>query len=252
MMDIITRQAKIETVTLDRGGQVVEKNPLETTEYVVMLSGNVEMPMMKIPAGVFDMGSLPKRGEPEEMPRHNVLIKSFYLGKYPVTQGQWNALMKQSQPFRKSGDDRPANRISWNTAQEFCKKLTEYGGTPFYFGDTITTDFVNFVGLHNFADEPKGVYRGGPTGKDEFPPNRFGLHDMHGNVWEWCEDAWHDDYAGAPLDGKPWSGGDPDWRVMRGGCWHDPPSLCRSTSRLKAKAEEGEDYFGFRVAATSV
>ncbi|RPJ07492.1 MAG: hypothetical protein EHM28_06925 [Spirochaetaceae bacterium] len=219
-MDLLKRTAKFETVILNKRGEIVEKNPLETIEQVQMLPGNVELPLINIPAGVFDMGSLPHKGEPEEFPRHNVLVKSFYMSKYPVTQGQSSG----KQNFME------------------CRKgfLQGIGG--------IHRQAISTASRIGMGICVQGVYRGGPTDKDQFPPNRYGLHDMHGNVWEWCEDTWHDNYEGAPLDNKTWTGGDSSWHVMRGGSWHDPPGLCRSAMRLRAHAEEGEGYFGFRVA----
>ncbi len=106
------------------------------------------------------------------------------------------------------------------------------------------------MGLHTYRSEPEGIYRHVTTAVASFPPNPFGLHDMHGNVWEWCADAWHDSYEGAPTDGTAWERGGGPARVLRGGCWHDPPTLCRSAARLKSMPHEGEDYFGFRVALT--
>jgi formylglycine-generating enzyme required for sulfatase activity len=113
---------------------------------------------------------------------------------------------------------------------------------------TITTDLANYVGEHIYRSEPSGVYRHVTTEVGSFPPNGFEPCDMHGNVWEWCADAWHDDYAGAPSDGSARQGGGVSQRILRGGCWHDPLDLCRSAARLKHVPDEGEDYFGFRVA----
>jgi formylglycine-generating enzyme required for sulfatase activity len=83
------------------------------------------------------------------------------------------------------------------------------------------------------------------------PPNRFGLHETHGNLFEWCADIWHEDYNGAPTRGEAWTRGGGAERVLRGGSWHDPPNLCRSAARLKYDPREGEDFFGFRVALAS-
>ena len=112
----------------------------------------------------------------------------------------------------------------------------------------FTEDLANYVGEHTYLSEPKGVYRHGTTEVGQFPPNAFGLYDMHGNLWEWCADAWHTDYAGAPTDGNAWERGEPSHRVLRGGSWHDPPNLCRCAARLRLAPAEGEDYVGFRVA----
>ncbi|MBN1877274.1 MAG: formylglycine-generating enzyme family protein, partial [Anaerolineae bacterium] len=119
-------------------------------------------------------------------------------------------------------------------------------------GPTLTTDLANYVGIHTYLDEPEGIYRHVTTDVGSFPPNAFGLYDMHGNVWEWCADAWHDDYMGAPTDGSVWEQTSATYRVLRGGCWHDPPTLCRSAARLKYTPNDGEDYFGFRVALASL
>lgn len=123
------------------------------------------------------------------------------------------------------------------------------GEPPFGFGGTLTSDLANYVGEVTYGGEPAGVYRHGPIAVGSFPPNGFGLHDLHGQVWEWCTDAWHGGYDGAPADGRAWeAGGEAGYRVARGGSWHDGPDLCRSAARLRLAAAEGEDYVGFRAA----
>ncbi len=165
------------------------------------------------------------------------------------------------------------DRVSWHDARRFCQRLSRLTGrdyrlpseaeweyacrggtaTPFCYGETITTDLVNYCGEHTFGLGPKGVYRHGTTDVGSFPPNAFGLYDMHGNVWEWCADAWHDDYSGAPVNGTPWEAARAAARaardaprmprdaarVMRGGCWHDPPDLSRSAAPQTSARRSG-------------
>jgi formylglycine-generating enzyme required for sulfatase activity len=130
-----------------------------------------------------------------------------------------------------------------------CRAATT---TPFACGATITPDLANYVGEFSYRAGPTGVYRHGTTDVGSFPPNAFGLYDMHGNVWEWCADAWHDDYTGALADGSFWESRNDSARVLRGGCWHDPPDLCRSAARLRSEPQAGEDFFGLRVALTAL
>jgi formylglycine-generating enzyme required for sulfatase activity len=162
----------------------------------------------------------------DEGPQHRVTIQSFWMGKYPITQRQWQAVMGENPSYFK-GDNRPVENVSWEDVVAFCQRLSEKTGktyrlpseaeweyacragttTPFYFGETITTDLVNYHGEYPYAAAPEGVYREETTEVGIFPPNAFGLYDMHGNVWEWCADPWHDNYNGAPTDGSVWQEG---------------------------------------------
>lgn len=140
-------------------------------------------------------------------------------------------------PSRFKGEKRPVERVSWKDAVEFCQKLSALTGetyrlpseaeweyacragttTPFYFGKTITSDLVNYDGNYPYGSGPKGTYRKETTEVGQFPPNAFGLYDMHGNVQEWCADTYHDSYQGAPTDGSVWEKGEKtsaSWRFV--------------------------------------
>jgi formylglycine-generating enzyme required for sulfatase activity len=189
-----------------------------------------------------------------EGPQHYVDVPEFFMGKYAVTQAQWKAVMGNNPSrfkFWFNGASRPVERVSWYDATKFCQKLSQITGkkyslpsesqweyacragttTPFSFGETITSELVNYRGSYTYADAPKGEYRGKTTNVGIFPPNAFGLYDMHGNVWEWCADEWHSNYHGAPTDGSVWLDGDKDRAPLRGGSWADYPDYCRSAIR---------------------
>ena len=119
--------------------------------------------------------------------------------------------------------------------------------TPFHFGPTISSDQANYIATFTYGDGRKGVYRDKTVPVGSFPPNAFGLHDMHGNVREWVEDCWGDSYAGAPVDGSAWSSGDCDYRVERGGSWSDLPGFVRSAKRSWNKSNYAAANRGFRI-----
>ena len=231
--------------------------------------------MVEIPAGSFLMGS--SECEPEkranELPQHNVDVKSFYLGKFPVTQTQWIAVMKTlpktGETFR--GDNFPVVNVWLEKAIEFCARLSDLTGkqfrlpseseweyacrtgtnTPFSFGETITADLANFDGEQPFTQTPKSRFRKHLTSVGYFAPNNFGLFDMHGNVWEWCADIWHENYLGAPNDGSAWlENGDQGYCVQRGGSWIDRASNCRSAFRVGDIAHNSDHIVGLRVCLT--
>ncbi|WP_039899611.1 formylglycine-generating enzyme family protein, partial [Microcystis sp. T1-4] len=171
---------------------------------------------------------------------------------------------------RPDSDRRPVEQVNWYDAVEFCARLSkltvreyrlpseaewEYAcragtTTPFYFGETITGELANYDASETYADEPKGEYRKKTTPVGQFPPNAFGLYDMHGNVWEWCADTWHDNYDGAPTDGSAWiENGDDNCSPPRGGSWCNDPGNCRSASRDYSyrRGDFAYYFYGFRV-----
>ena len=238
------------------------------------LDGGVTLELVKIPAGEFMMGSpeSEKGHQTDEGPQHRVRIeKPFYMGKHPVTQAQWRAVMGDDDPSHFKGDNRPVEQVSWNDCRQFCDKLSEVADrrirlpseaeweyacragttTPFFFGETISTDQANYnVGGSASEDGSQGTRHNETTSVGSFPPNAFGLFDTHGNVWEWCEDVWHDDYTGAPSDGSAWvTGGDEGRRVFRGGSWYDSEIYLRSANRNWDTPDARDVHIGFRVAA---
>jgi formylglycine-generating enzyme required for sulfatase activity len=259
---------EFEVITVDAQGTIIERKNQRARQFLEKLSDTVALEMVAVPGGIFMMGSPGRYGYDDERPVHPVSIVPFLMSKTPITQEQWRAVTGKTPSCRCPGAKRPVDRVTWQDAQKFCQRLIKITGkayrlpgeaeweyacragtsTPFTYGPTITTDLANYCGDHLFAGEPKGIYRHESTNVDCFPPNGFGLLDMHGNVWEWCQDEWHDDYSGAPVDGQPWESGFANFRVVRGGSWHEPPTNCRSSVRLKYDQSEMVDLVGFRIA----
>jgi formylglycine-generating enzyme required for sulfatase activity len=189
------------------------------------------------------------------------------MSRFLTTQEQWKAVMGSLPRCRLKGDDLPVEQVSWKDARRFCDRLSKRAGrhyqlpsetqweyacragtvTPFSFGETLTIDVANFNGEHTFRGEPRGFYRHTTTQGGTFPPNAFGLHDLHGNLWEWCTDNWLDDYSSSPRDSNSYQDKNNRYRVVRGGSWHEPPDLCRSASRLQVFESEADEFTGFRV-----
>ncbi|MGK7907499.1 MAG: formylglycine-generating enzyme family protein [Synechococcus sp.] len=247
--------------------------------YTEDLGDGVQLTLMLIPSGEFMMGS--PESEPEsndsERPQHRVTIRQFLMGRYPVTQAQWRVVAGYDRSDRDlkldpsdfKGDNRPVENVSWDDAQEFCKRLSVKTGkdyclpseaqweyacragteTPFHFGETITTDLANYHGSYSYGGGPTGEIRGKTSEVGIFPANDWGLNDMHGNVVEWCEDVWHDSYEGAPKDGSAWikTNREKTSRLLRGGSWFNSPWYCRSASRSFYSRGLIDDFVGFRV-----
>jgi formylglycine-generating enzyme required for sulfatase activity len=257
--------------------------------YVEDLGNGILLKMVEIPAGRFVMGSPDDEAERSENegPQHEVILERFFMGMYPVTQAQWRvvaALPPVNQdveldpdPSQFKGSDRPVEKVLWWGAAEFCARLSKSKGrayglpteaeweyacragttSPFHFGETVTTDLANYNGTDEtdgaYGRGPKGISRGETTPVGSFPANAFGLYDMHGNVWEWCADRWHDSYADKPDDLK--ANGNTAWetaetevyRSVRGGSWISDPRSCRSAYRGCDLPGERLTYNGFRV-----
>ncbi|MDJ0707088.1 MAG: SUMF1/EgtB/PvdO family nonheme iron enzyme [Leptolyngbyaceae cyanobacterium MO_188.B28] len=271
-----------EVVTVDGKGKVTDRQTKQA-EYQteVLLGKGVSLELVMIPGGRFQMGSPEGKGYGDERPQHSVTVKSFWMGKHPVTQAQWKAVAAlpkverdlDSDPSNFKGDDRPAEQVSWYDAVEFCQRLSQRTGqeyrlpseaeweyacragttTPFHFGPTLTTDLANYDGNYSYDSGPKGEYRKQTTPVGSFKiANAFGLYDMHGNVWEWCLDHWHENYQDAPSDGSAWeTEGDDSYRSRRGSSWYNTPVNCRSAHRGRRGPDIRYNSIGLRVVRVS-
>ncbi len=272
-MEENSKICEFESVTVDQSGKIIEAVEGKSHEISFRLNHKQSINLVKIPGGKFLMGSSSDESEfrENETPQHEVEISTFYLGKFPVTQAQWFAVMedlpKISEEFR--GDDLPVVNVFLEKALEFCGKLShltnrkfrlpseaewEYACRAgkislFSFGEMITSDLANFDGSQPFGNSAKSEFRNAltPIGYFKFA-NNFGLFDMHGNVWEWCADIWHENYKNAPTDGSVWiENGDQSYCVQRGGSWRERANNCRSAFRVGDIAHNSDHIVGLRV-----
>jgi len=227
------------------------------------LSNTIGMDMVLVPAGRFLMGSELQRGvvsQASEMPARQVKVRSFYLSNYEVTQAQWTTVMGYNPSLYKH-PSKPVDQVSWLEVQEFIKKLNTLEGVSDYrlpseaeweyaaragssslysFGDDAAdlTNYAWYGHVENVGTRPIGQRR----------PNAWGLYDMHGNVWEWVSDCWHDDYINAPTTGESWKGDDCSSRVLRGGGWNSEAPYLRSSARGSYQVDLNDVSNGFRLA----
>ncbi|WP_442921664.1 formylglycine-generating enzyme family protein [Microcoleus sp. Aus8_D2] len=284
-----------------RSSQTGNDSHPQSGNFIEKLGNGVQLEMLHIPQGSFLMGSPENELERsnDEGPPHPVTVPAFFMGKYPVTQAQWKIVANLPQVNRElnpdpscfKGVNRPVETVSWYDAVEFCARLSletgktyrlpseaewEYAcragtNTPFHFGETITTDLANYNGNYTYAAGSKGIYREQTMPVGSFGvANAFGLYDMHGNVWEWCADPWHDSYDGAPGDGRVWDetcndnryqnsidllvhteAKDNRTRLLRGGSWLVYPRNCRSAIRLNHAPDIVNFLNGFRVVCVA-
>lgn len=238
----------------------IKQESIKVPCFVENLTESIGITMLQIPEGKFE----------RRFPKHWITLRPYFLGQTLVTQQQWQEVASwsrieidiQTQPSYFRGESRPVERVSWQEALEFCRRLSarslwkytlpseaqwEYAcrsGTTskFAYGEKLTSDIANFRPYWS------GSYRMKTTDVAIFPANSYGLHDMHGNVWELCADLWHENYEGAPTNGSAW--GDAcavGRRVMRGGSWKSSPSLCQSDARAYIEQDINSHLVGFRV-----
>jgi formylglycine-generating enzyme required for sulfatase activity len=267
------------------------------------LDETTQLDMMLIPSGTFMMGQTEAEKEElirlageedyqnyyvRELPRHEVTVPSFFMGKYPITQAQWRVVAGYPKidqdldpdPSNFKGPNHPVEQVNWDDATEFCRRLSQQTNrtyrlpseaeweyacragttTPFHFGETLSDELANYCPQDRDIDGTlyKGTYGRGIQGNyreetvdvGNFPANQFGLYDMHGNVWEWCEDDWHSDYIDAPEDGSAWLENDRKTsnRLLRSGSWSYFPENCRSSVRYVIARDIRYYNLGFRVS----
>ena len=243
------------------------------------LGNGITLELAQIPGGKFLMGSPTSESEREENegPQQEITVPPFLMGRYAVTQAQWRQVAAWPQvsrslkpdPSQFKGDTLPVEQVSWYEAEEFCQRLSAATGqiyrlpteaeweyacragttTPFFFGESLTPNLANYGGNQKTTT---------PVGR--FPANSWGLYDLHGNVWEWCLDQWHDSYQGKPealiKDGSiPWTkdssaispSSDESTRLLRGGSWYNIPRYCRSAYRYRGSPDDQNYSIGFRV-----
>ncbi|MFM7407520.1 MAG: SAV_2336 N-terminal domain-related protein [Cuspidothrix sp.] len=285
--EVATIELKKPLLNIGKPQLNIKRQPQQAEYFPEKLGDHLTLEMVSIPGDTFMMGSPPQELERRnsESPQHTVTVQPFFMGKYQVTQAQWRFVAELPQvnrelnpdPANFKGDNRPVERVSWYDAVEFCTRLSNYTKrpyslpseaqweyacragttTPFHFGETITTDLANYDGDYIYGDGVKGVYRQETTEVGSFGvANNFGLYDMHGNVWEWCLDDWHDNYKGAPTDGSAWFDENTNLfdkskpALLRGGSWDSNPDICRSASRFNNVRDERalfDDDIRFRV-----
>jgi formylglycine-generating enzyme required for sulfatase activity len=232
--------------------------------------------MLVAPAGEFAMGSPASEVDHAEGPQHKVTIpRSFAVARFAVTFDEWDACVAAGgcDGYRPSDNgwgrgQQPVINVDWHKAKAYVAWLSAVTGksyrllteaereyvtragtiTPFWWGSSISTSQANYDGNHVYADGSKGEVRGRTLPADSFAPNPWGLYQVHGNVWEWVEECWHDTHEGAPGDGSARPGGDCRFRVVRGGAVSERPKYLRSASRMAMAVGMATGSLGFRVA----
>jgi len=268
------RSFEFQVVEVDSRGNILKEDIAKADYFREDLGNGIVLEMVKIPSGSFIMGS-PETEDAggaakTERPEHLVKVSSFFMGMFVITQEQYEQVMgKGKNPSQFKGVKNPVERINWHDAKEFCQELSQITGkkyrlpteaeweyacragtkTPFYLGATITSELANYKCDCAYASEVTGKSVDKTVAVGTYPPNGFGLYDMCGNVWEWCEDNWKDNYYQAYTDGSAWLN-DSNKRLLRGGAWTSYPKQCRSASRYTYEASGRTHCNGFRVVCS--
>jgi formylglycine-generating enzyme required for sulfatase activity len=235
-------------VLKDADIQYADPDPVPAIEVVLVMGG------------AFHMGDIFGDGDNNEKPVHSVIINNFYMGKYPITQGQWETVMGSNPSHVKKGDDYPVENISWYNVQEFIQKLNLKTGESYRLPTEAEWEYAarsggkheRYAGTNNRLDDYGWCNYSISAGKThpvgQKKPNSLNLYDMTGNVWEWCQD-WYDEnyYKSSPKD-NPQGPSVGDQRILRGGCWFDRPRFVRTAFRLWSDPGFRSDFYGFRIA----
>ncbi|MBI3273169.1 MAG: SUMF1/EgtB/PvdO family nonheme iron enzyme [Planctomycetes bacterium] len=253
-----------------RAGKLAEPGILVAGSTVVHPKSGITL--VYVPAGAFDMGSPEtEKGHQSDERLHRVQLSAFWMAKFSITNEEYARFLHDnpSQPVPSSWTDsrfnqpkQPVVGVSWNDATAYCRwselrlpteAQWEYAcragtTTPFHFGSTITTDQVNYDGNYPYGGAPKGPYRETTVAVGTLPPNAWGLHEMHGNVWEWCEDVYDEGYYGRSPANDPLCDSGPSDRVVRGGSWYYIAFSCRSAYRFRHGPGYRLHNVGFRPA----
>jgi formylglycine-generating enzyme required for sulfatase activity len=266
---------QFEVLTVNAQGNITNRRSSQANFFTEDLGDGITLDMVEIPGGEFIMGSPPEEEQryADEGPQRAVTVQPFFMGRFAVTQEQYQQVIGKN-PSTFQGEKRPVESVSWDDATNFCDTLSKRIGksyryrlpseaeweyacragttTPFHFGETITTQLVNYYGYETYASAPKGEYRQQTVEVGTLPPNCFGLYEMHGNVWEWCLDSWHDSYNGAPSDGSAWINENDNQKMLRGGSWDGNPRYCRSDYRSRNQRGDRNYGVGFRVVVAAL
>ncbi len=261
-----TKPEESDATKQQRKAAKADDLPLEKT---IELGNEVTMTVVYIPAGEFEMGSPPTEPKKDnDEGQHRVkLTKAFYMGKFEVTQLQYRVIMHQNKS-KFGGDKLPVENVNWHQARQFLKRLSDKTGmkfrlpteaeweyacragttTAFNVGTTLDSSLANYKAKTPYADGVAGEYLKRTNNVGYYPPNAFGLYDMHGNVWEWCSDLYNKDYYKiSPLVDPKGSQKSNSGRVIRGGAWNKKAYKCRSADRNHRWPKTNQPHIGFRV-----